>query len=93
MIFTDWPLHPQDPKAGLTHGRIRKNRDRRVSGHTLALITSIIALVLSLLACASSGREEGLNARMKDPQAAMGKMKPESAWQLNKLRNDTASAL
>jgi mannitol-specific phosphotransferase system IIBC component len=60
---------------------------------TLALIISIIALALSILSYTSSEREGRLNARIKDLQATMEKMKAESADQLTKLRNETANAL
>lgn len=60
---------------------------------TLALIVSIIALVISISAYVSSGREEELNARIKDLQATMERLKAEGNEQLNKLRNETASAL
>jgi Flp pilus assembly protein TadB len=60
---------------------------------TLALIISIIALALSILAYTSSEREGRLNARIKDLQATVEKMKAESADQLTKLRNETANAL
>jgi mannitol-specific phosphotransferase system IIBC component len=60
---------------------------------TLALIISIIALVLSILTYTSSEKEGRLNARIKDLQATMEKMKAESADQLTKLRNETANAL
>jgi uncharacterized membrane protein (DUF106 family) len=60
---------------------------------TLALIFSVIALVLSILAYTSSDREEGLKARIKDLQGAMESIKRESADQLDKLRNETAKRL
>ena len=60
---------------------------------TLALIIAFIALVLSFLAYTASHKEEGLNARIKDLQTTMEKMKTESTEQLNKLRNETAKAL
>jgi hypothetical protein len=60
---------------------------------TLALIISIIALFVSILAYTSYGNEKELNARIKDLQASMERMKQESAEQLNSLRNKTAEAL
>lgn len=60
---------------------------------TLALIISIIALVVSILAYTSYGNEKELNARIKDLQVSMERMKQESAEQLNSLRNKTAEAL
>ena len=60
---------------------------------TLALIISVIALVVSILAYMSSEREGELNARIRDLRATVEKMKEESAEQLNKMRNETAKAL
>ncbi len=54
---------------------------------------SIIALILSIMAYTSAGREEDLRARIKDLQAKMEIMKQESSKQLDKLRGETASAL
>jgi hypothetical protein len=60
---------------------------------TAALIISIIALALSILAYTSTGREQQLNARIKDLQGTMEKIRAESSDQLNKMRNETAKAL
>ena len=60
---------------------------------TLALIFSIFALIISILAFASSRSEEALKARIQNMQATMEKMKTESAEQLDKLRNETANTL
>jgi membrane protein insertase Oxa1/YidC/SpoIIIJ len=60
---------------------------------SIALIISIIALALSILAYTSSGKEEQLNARIKDLQGTIEKIKAESSDQLNKMRNETAKAL
>ena len=59
----------------------------------LALIFSIIALILSIMAYTSSQSEKGLQARIKDLQVTMNKMKAESTEQLDKLRNETANTL
>jgi uncharacterized membrane-anchored protein YhcB (DUF1043 family) len=59
----------------------------------LALIISIIALLLSILAYTSSKSEQGLQARIKDLQTTMDRMKTESAQQIDRLRNETASTL
>ena len=59
----------------------------------LALIFSIVALILSIMAYTSSQSEKGLQARIKDLQVTMDKMKTESTEQLDKLRNETANAL
>ena len=60
---------------------------------TLALIFSLFALVISILAFTSSRSEETLKARIQDMQATMEKMKTDSAEQLDKLRNETANTL
>jgi hypothetical protein len=60
---------------------------------TLALIISLFALFLSILAYTSTGREEGLKAQIKDLQTTMERVKAESAEQLLKLRNETARTL
>ena len=60
---------------------------------TLALIISIIALILSIMAYTSTGQEEDLRARIKDLQTRMESMKQESSKQIDKLRGETANAL
>ena len=60
---------------------------------TLALLISIIALILSVMAYTSSGKEEDLRARIKDLQTKMESMKQESSKQIDKLRGETANAL
>jgi len=60
---------------------------------SLALLISIIALILSILAYTTAGTEVGLKARINDLQATMEKMKAESAEQIDKVRNETARAL
>ena len=60
---------------------------------TLALIISIIALILSIVAYNSTGREEDLRARIKNLQTKMEGMKQESSKQIDKLRGETANAL
>jgi hypothetical protein len=60
---------------------------------TLALIISIIALILSIMAYTSTGKEEDLRARVKDLQTKMESMKQESSKQIDKLRGETANAL
>jgi uncharacterized membrane protein (DUF106 family) len=60
---------------------------------TLALIISIIALILSIMAYTSTGKEEDLRARIKDLQTKMESMKQESSKQIDKLRGETANAL
>jgi hypothetical protein len=60
---------------------------------TLALIFSLIALIFSILAYSSVGREEGMRDQIKNLRATIEKIKSESTEQLNKLRNETASTL
>jgi hypothetical protein len=60
---------------------------------TLALLISIIALILSIWAYTSVGKEEDLRARIKDLQTRMESMKQESSKQIDKLRGETANAL
>ena len=60
---------------------------------TLALILSVIAVILSFMAYTASEKEEGMQARVRDLQATIEKMKTESAEQLDKLRNETSKAL
>ena len=60
---------------------------------TLALVISIIAFFISIIAYTSSQNEKDLNARLQDFQAKFEKMKAESYEQINKIRNETAKAL
>ena len=60
---------------------------------TLALLISIIALILSVMAYTSTGKEEDLKVRIKDLQTKMESMKEESSKQVDKLRGETANAL
>jgi hypothetical protein len=60
---------------------------------TLALIISIIALILAIMAYQSTGKDPDLNARIKDLQGKMENMKQETSKKLDKLRNETAGAL
>jgi hypothetical protein len=60
---------------------------------TLALIISIVALILAIIAYQSTGKESDLNTRIKDLQGKMENMKQETSKKLDKLRNETAGAL
>ena len=60
---------------------------------TLALLISIIALFLSLLAYNSTGKEEDLKDRIKELQATIEVMKQETSKKLEMLRNETADTL
>lgn len=60
---------------------------------TLALLISIIALFLSLLAYNSTGEEEDLKDRIKELQGTIEIMKQETSKKLEMLRNETAETL
>jgi len=60
---------------------------------TLALIISVIALILSLLAYSTTGKQEDLKARIKDMQATIEVMKQETAKKMDTLRSETADTL
>jgi len=60
---------------------------------TLALLVAIAALILSIVAYTSTGREGELNARIRDLQTSLEKVKQESTKQMDKLRQDTANTL
>ena len=60
---------------------------------TLALIISIIALILAIMAYQSTGKDADLNARIKDLQGKMENMKQETSKKLDKLRTETADTL
>jgi hypothetical protein len=60
---------------------------------TLALIISIIALILAIIAYQSTGKEETLNERIKDLHTKIETMKQETSKKLDTLRNETADTL
>jgi gas vesicle protein len=60
---------------------------------TLALIISIIALILAIIAYQSTGKEATLNERIKDLQTKIENMKQETSKKIDKLRNETADTL
>lgn len=60
---------------------------------TLALIISIIALILAIIAYNSVGRGVDLNAQIKDIQTKMENMKQETTKTIDRLRNETATTL
>ena len=60
---------------------------------TLALIFSVLALLLSIMAFTSSGTPDGLQGRIQELQATLEEMRLESTKQLDTLRNETAEAL
>jgi hypothetical protein len=60
---------------------------------TLALILSILALVVSLLAYSAAGNNKQLKTHIVELQDAMERLKSESARKLGDLQNETAKAL
>ena len=60
---------------------------------TLALIISIIALILAIIAYQSTGKDATLNQRIKDLQVKIETMKQETSKKIDKLRNETADTL
>jgi hypothetical protein len=60
---------------------------------TRALIISIIALILAIVAFNRTGGEADLNAQIKDLQGKVEKMKKETSDRVNKVREETAKAL
>jgi hypothetical protein len=60
---------------------------------TLALILSILALVVSLLAYSAAGNNKQLKTHIAELQDAMERLKSESARKLGDLQNETAKAL
>jgi translation initiation factor IF-2 len=60
---------------------------------TLALIISVIALILSIFAYSSTGKQEDLTDRIKELQATIEVMKQETAKKMDTLRGETADTL
>jgi cell division protein FtsL len=60
---------------------------------TLALIISVIALILAIVAFNRTGGQADLNAQIKDLRTKMEKMKTETSERVNKVREETAKAL
>jgi cell division protein FtsB len=60
---------------------------------TLALIISIIALILAIVAFNRAGGQTDLNAQIKDLRTKMEKMKKETSEKMSKVRDETAKAL
>ena len=60
---------------------------------TLALIISIIALIVAIVAFNRTGGQTDLNAQIKDLRTKMEKMKNETAEKVGKVRDETAKAL
>jgi hypothetical protein len=60
---------------------------------TLALIISIIALVLAIIAFNRTGGQEDLNTQIRDLKTKMETMKRETSEKMSKVRQETAKAL
>jgi hypothetical protein len=60
---------------------------------TLALIISIIALIVAIVAFNRTGGQADLNAQIKDLRTKMEKMKKETSEKMSKVRDETAKAL
>lgn len=60
---------------------------------TLALLISIIALVLSILAYNRTADQTTLNAEIKNLQTKMNEVKKETAEQVDKIRQETGQVL
>jgi hypothetical protein len=60
---------------------------------TLALIISIVALILAIIAYNRTGGQANLNAQINDLRSKMEKMKTESSERVNKVREETSKAL
>ena len=60
---------------------------------TLALIISIVALVLSILAYNRTGDQSTFNAEIKNLQNKMSEIKKETSEQMGKIRQETGKAL
>jgi uncharacterized protein HemX len=60
---------------------------------TLALIISIVALILAIIAYNRTGGQANLNAQINDLRSKMEKMKTETSERVNKVRQETATAL
>ena len=60
---------------------------------TLALIISIIAIIVAIVAYQSTGKEADFNTRIKDLQTRMETMKQETSKKVDKLRDETANTL
>jgi membrane protein implicated in regulation of membrane protease activity len=60
---------------------------------TLALIISIIAVVLSIMAYNRSGGSPDLNAQVKELKEKMGTIRQDMSKQVDTLRDETAKTL
>ena len=60
---------------------------------TLALLISIVALILAIVAFNRTGGEADLKAQVGELRTKMEKMKQETAERVNKVRQETSKAL
>jgi len=60
---------------------------------TLALLISIVALILAIIAYNRTGSQANLNAQINDLRSKMEKMKTETSERVNKVREETSKAL
>lgn len=60
---------------------------------TLALLISIVALIVAIIAFNRTGGQADLNAQIKDLRTKMEKMKKETSEKVSKVREETAKAL
>ena len=60
---------------------------------TLALLISIIALILAIIAFNRTGGEADLRSQVSDLQAKMKTLRKETSERVNKVRQETARAL
>jgi len=60
---------------------------------SLALLISIIALILAIIAFNRTGGNEELNLKIRDLQTKIEKMKKETSEQVGKVREETSKTL
>ena len=60
---------------------------------TLALIISLIAIILSVIAYNRTSTEADLRGQIKELQTRMDKMKQDTSAKLDKVRQETANTL
>jgi hypothetical protein len=59
----------------------------------LALVISIIALIMAIVAFTRTGGQPDLDARVEELQTRMDKMREETTERVNKIRQETKKAL
>jgi len=60
---------------------------------TLALVISVIALILAIIAFVRTGGKDDLNAQIKDLHTRIEGVKQETARRVDSLREETADTL